>query len=227
MGVLPDPTGVVLAGHGLLALLLAAISDAAESETLSDGDLRRRLELALTAGNPEDDHILEVLSQADELLRHHAEQLHRAYTEAGAQRMDIGVPSLRDLVAEPPSWIERYLDFVDRLRATPAVSRELLQTSELACFEALMGGNAWTSPAFDHLFTPEHRNLLSVAMEALREICGESIASRLTPLASLPFDRHAPALPDRRGPTAPKTTTDVPASPLARNPQAQPPSPST
>jgi hypothetical protein len=218
MGVLPDPAGLVLAGHALTALVLAALCDAAQAETLPNADLRRRLELALTAGNPDDDHVLEVLGQADELFRHHVELLHRAYVESGGKRVDVEIPSLRDLVAEPPPWVERYTDLVDRLRANPAVARDLPQTTELACFDALLGANAWKAAAFDHLFTAEHRNLLMVAAGVLREIAGEPISDRLGTLASLPFDRRPPALPDRRRPADASASKAFPV-PLARDPK--------
>jgi hypothetical protein len=198
MGVLPDPAGVILAGHALTALIVAALQDAAQAETLPNAELRKRLELAITTGNPDDEHILEVLEQADELFRHHVEQIHRGYVDQGAPRINFDLPSLRALVAEPPPWIERYMDLVTRLRGNPAIARDLGQTTELACFEALVGGTAWKASAFDHLFTPEHRNLLLVAVGMLREVSGAQVADRLATLASLPFDRHAPSLPDRR-----------------------------
>lgn len=220
-GVLPDPAGVILAGHALTALLIAAITDAARAETLPNADLRRRLELATTTGNPDDEQVLEVLGQADELLRHHVEKLHRAYTETGSQRVPIEMPSLRDLVAQPPRWLERYIDLVERLRANPSIARDLLQTAELACFDALVGGNAWKAPAFDHLFTPEHRNLLLIAVRMLGEIAGEAIGERLGDLGSMPFDRVAPSLPDRSRAASPDTSKSARA-PLAQGEKTKP-----
>lgn len=220
MGVLPEPMGLVLAGHALTALVLAALIDAAQSETLPNADLRRRLELALTTGSAEDDHILEVLSKADELFRHQVEQIHSAYVDSGAQRLPIELASLRQLVSEPPPWTERYLDLVERLRGNPAIARDLPQTLELVCFDMLLGGGAGKAEAFDHLFTAEHRNLLMVAVQMLREIAGKLLAERLDAVAKIPFDRVPPTVPDRRRSSSfPATSTEPAALAL---PEAEP-----
>jgi hypothetical protein len=200
IAVLPEPAGTVLAGHALIALLVASITDAGRSETVPDAALRRGLEIALATGSPDDEHVLEVLARADEVMRHQIALLQRAYSEAGASHVDFEPPSLRDSVSQSPAWIDRYMDLVQRLRANPSAAHTLLQTAELACFDAILGGNAWRAEAFDHLFTPEHRNLLRAAAATVSEIGGRALGDRLDALSKLPFDRSPPAVPDRRRP---------------------------
>lgn len=89
------------------------------------------------------------------------------------------------------------MDFVARLRANPVVARELLQTAELACFEAILGGSAWKAPAFAHLFTAEHRGLLLVSLRCLRQVGGEQVALPLERLVDLPFHAGLGQLADR------------------------------
>jgi hypothetical protein len=98
--------------------------------------------------------------------------------------------------------------------------RDLLQTAELGVFEALVGGDAWQAPAFDHLFTPEHRNLLTVALRLLSDILGEPLADRLGGLSQLLFDRAAPMVPDRR---VPPESRDEEASPTLAQEENQDP----
>ncbi|HEV8653824.1 MAG TPA: hypothetical protein VG276_31615 [Actinomycetes bacterium] len=214
-GILPDPTGKIIAGHALVGLLVAAVTDAQALDALPPQRLQQRLELALTVGNPEDTSILEVLAAADELLGHLVEQVHARYVERGAIRLDVSVPNLRELIADPPPWIPRYLDLLDALRANPAVARDLPQTAELACFDALVGDTNYESRAFDHLFTAEHRQLLRLAVQMLRDVAGPLLVGRLNGLANINFDRVAPALPERRG-TAPTHPSEPPE--LAREP---------
>jgi hypothetical protein len=138
-GVLPVPTRQVLARHALQTLALAALQDATLLDAQPVAHVRRRIELALTVGDPEDDHVLSVLGRADQLVGRLVEGIHRAYIDAGADRIDLAVPSLRELVADSPAWVSRYIDVAQRMRANPAVSRQLPQTIELACFDALLG----------------------------------------------------------------------------------------
>ncbi|HLW17155.1 MAG TPA: hypothetical protein VKV69_07350, partial [Actinomycetota bacterium] len=216
----PEPAGAVLAGHALTALVLAGLIHAGWSETVPNPELRRRLEMAVTTGNPDDDHILDVLSRADDLLGHHVEQIHRSYVDAGARRLSYDVPALRELVAEAPNWMDRYIDLVERLRGNATIARDLLQTTELVCFDALPGGAAWSAPAFDHLFTGEHRNLLLVALGTLAEVAGKELSGRLDKISKIPFDRVKPSVPDRRRGSSPPhpSAADVP---LALNPQPE------
>ena len=162
--------------------------------------LQRRLEAFLTVGGEGQTDVLEVLGAADRLVAHYVEQLHKKYASNGALRQELPFPSLRTLVSQPPGWLPRYLDLVVELRGNPTIGRDVLQTAELACFDAIVGDSAYLSTAFDHLFTAEHRQLLRVAVRTLREIIGLSLADGLgSELAKVQFDRRAPALPDRRG----------------------------
>lgn len=199
-GVLPEPTRTIVAAHALQSLVLAALADASRLDTTALPEIKRRIELALTVGSPDDDHVLQVLRGADVLLERVVESVHRRYMSGGAERQHVQVPSLRGLVAEPPEWTDRYLAFVQRLRMNPQVARDLLQTAELACFDALLGDTAYTSRAFDHLFTPEHRHLLMAAVRSLADIAGAHLPEALAGIDDLQFDRAAPALPDRTAP---------------------------
>lgn len=114
------------------------------------------------------------------------------------ERHSMSIPSLKSLVSEAPRWVPRYIDFLEAMRANPVVARDLPQTAELACFDALLGDKNYLAPSFDHLFTPEHRQMLRVAVRTLREIAGAVVADRLAGLSSINFERTAPALPDRR-----------------------------
>ncbi|BBX94142.1 hypothetical protein H5U98_22785 [Mycolicibacterium boenickei] len=196
-GVLPEPASQVLAGHALLALILAATRDAGQIDSLGQTELRARRIRALTTGDENDVFLLPLLERADSLVRYYQEKTHRAYTAAGADAIRIDVPSLRDAIAQPPPYIDDYMDFVARLRANPVVARELLQTAELACFEAILGGSAWKAPAFAHLFTAEHRGLLLVSLRCLRQVGGEQVALPLERLVDLPFHAGLGQLADR------------------------------
>ena len=65
----------------------------------------------------------------------------------------------------------------------------MLQTTELAVFEAMVGGEAHETPAFDHLFTPDHRYFLNVARRCLADIAGATVADTLLPALDLNFER--------------------------------------
>lgn len=198
-GVIPQPTRSVLAGHAFLGLLVAALQHAADLDTLRLADLGVRLKRAMATGNPDDDHVLEVLGRADALMEHSFERIHEQYTkESGSARKEVALPRLRDLVEGTPDWLDVYLDLVERLRANPSVAHSTLQTAELVCFDALMGDSAWEAEAFDHLFTAEHQQLLLIALRVFRASGGDQLADCLGKIAKLSFDRVAPAAPDRR-----------------------------
>ncbi|MFD8495812.1 hypothetical protein [Amycolatopsis sp. NPDC059657] len=196
-GVVPNPTGLILASHALIALLLAAIRDASRLDVVPAGDLQERVARAVTLGDPDNSQILAILSQADELVQHQVRRIHDSYTKVGATRQDIAVTSLKSIVAEPPAWLDRYIDLVTKLRANPAIARDLVQTAELACFDARCGDHAYAEAAFDHLYTPEHRYLLVTAIKVLRDIVGNQLADSVGEFDDLDFSRAAPTIPDR------------------------------
>ncbi|MGA5304612.1 hypothetical protein ACPCHT_32205 [Nucisporomicrobium flavum] len=196
-GIVPNPTALVLAGHALITLLLAAIRDASRLDVVPAADLRERVSRSVTIGDPDNSQILSVLSQADELVQHQVRRIHDAYRAVGAIQQEIAVTSLKAIVAEPPAWLDHYIDLVTRLRANPAIARDLVQTAELACFDALCGDTAYAEPAFDHLFTPEHRYLLIASAKVLREITGDQLADAIGEIGNMNFRRAAPAVPDR------------------------------
>lgn len=199
-GVLPNPTRFVLAGHAVIALLVAALADAGTLDEMTPDDLLERTRRALVTGNPDDDQVMGILARADELMTYSAERLHVAYQDAGSKRLQVSVPSLVDAVATPPTWVPFYVDLVEKLRANPATARQMLQTVELAVFEGLVGGTAHEAPAFDHLFGSQHHYLLNVATRCLSEIAGASIADALQPALALNFRRGSLSNVDRDQP---------------------------
>lgn len=207
-GSLPSPASHILSGHALVALLAAGTVDAGRLDHVTPTGLRQRLQRALTTGDPEDSSLLEMLERADAVLQHVADRTHRAYVEAGAEPIKIGVPSLRETIAAAPAYLDDYLDFVQRLRMNPLVACDLLQTAELLCFDALVGGSAWRTPAFARLFTAEHQGLLLVAVRCLRSVAGAQIASALDSVAGLFATVASATVPDRRNsPETPESST--------------------
>jgi len=196
-GVLPEPTRTVLAGHALIALVVAALADASKLDEISATELLERTRRALITGNADNQQVVSVLTRADELVAYSLERVHAAYQSAGAKRQSVDFPSLAATVTAPPAWAPRYVDLAERLRANPGVGRQMLQTAELAAFEALVGGKAHLAPAFDHLFTAEHRYLLNVALRCLGDIAGGALADALAPTLDLDFTRGGPIRGDR------------------------------
>jgi hypothetical protein len=212
-GALPRPSADILAAHALQTLVLAALQDAADWDTLPIEQLRRRTELALTVGSPDDDHVLTVLGVADRVMRQVVEDLHVAYGELGVPRVGNEVPNLRDVVTTAPTWLERYIDLVTRLRSLSGVARELTQTVELTCFDALLGDHAYESAAFDHLFTPEHKSLATACVRMLGDIAGPQLVHPLTAITDVNFNRSAPPLPDRTAASTHPVSTEQRISP--------------
>jgi hypothetical protein len=199
----PAPLDIVLGGHALIAMLLAATSDAQSLDYNSRAALESRVQRAVTVG---EGNVLQVLIQADAYIEHAVQEIHDGYERAGVARVETPIEGLRQIVEEPPAWIARYLDFVEALRANVSVASELAQTAELSVFEGLVGGKAHLYTAFDHLFTPEHRQLLRLAVLALEEIAGPLVTAGLRDIsAKAVFDRVPRSIPDRRG--APTVST--------------------
>lgn len=186
-GVLPEPAAQVLAGHSLIAVVLAGIRDAGRLDQLGERELYGRLERALTLGDENDVYLLPLLERADAFVQWAQDRTHRAYTAQGAERLQIDFMSLRDAVARPPEYLDGYMDFVIRMRSNPLVAQQLLQSVELLCFDALLGGISWRAPAFEFLFTPEHRGLILVALRCVRSIAGSQIYESLRRIQDLPY----------------------------------------
>lgn len=198
-GVLPEPAGTVLAGHALVCFLLATLQDAGRLNEVRPIDIESRLHRAISLGDPDDSFVLPLLERADALLQHIQERTHRTYIANGAEPLRIDVPSLRDAVLEKPPFLHEYSELVSRLRASSQVARELLQTAELASFDALLGGESWRAPGFAHLFSADHRALLRVAVRCLNSITGNVVAEQLDRVLRLPYrNGHAQGL-ERRG----------------------------
>ncbi|MBI1379237.1 MAG: hypothetical protein GC157_17425 [Frankiales bacterium] len=211
-GTLPEPTDVVVAGHALVDLLIAACEDARHLDQVGRLELEARVMRGHMTGDPDDQHTLEVIASANKLMRYYLEQVHQAYVDSGITRRDVDVPDLGSVVAAPAPWVGRYADLVEALRNNGRIAADILQTAELACFDALAGDTNYQARAFDHLFTPEHRQMLRLAVRVLREVSGPAIADRLGGLNDLDFERSAPAVPDRQVPAKATATAATEAT---------------
>lgn len=194
-GALPEPASTVLSGHALIAVLLAAIQDAATLDIRTSRELRNMLEDEIQAS---DSTIIPVLERADELMRHVAKRIHRSYTAAGAEPISVNIPSMQKAILAPLPYLDDYVDLVERIRANPTIARDLLQTAELICFEFFLGGSAWQTPAFGHLFTAEHKGLLLVAHRCLGMIAGQQVASYISRIHDVPVYPGSAEVPNRR-----------------------------
>lgn len=193
-GALPEPAATVIAGHALFAIVLAAIQDAGTLDARTPRELRAAREQELVTSDPT---LFSLLDRADDLFRHVLARVHRSYVDAGAEPINVKVPSLRDSIVRPLPYLDDYVDLVERLRSTPMITRDLLQTTEMACFEVLLGGEAWKSPAFGHLFTAEHKGLLLVALRCLSRVAGTQVAEYLSGLQDLKVFAGQVGVPDR------------------------------
>lgn len=191
-GALPEPAATVLAGHALFAIVLAGIQDAGTLDARTPAELRTAREQDLI-----DPTLFSLFDRADDLIRYAVSRVHRAYVGQGAEPLQVSTPSLRESIARPLPYLNDYIDFVERLRANPTIARDLLQTTELACFEVLLGGEAWKEPAFGHLFTAEHKGLLLVALRCLTSIAGAQVGDSLAGLHNLNVFGGQIGVPDR------------------------------
>jgi hypothetical protein len=212
-GALPEPAATVLAGHALFAIVLAAIQDAGTLDARTPRELRRAREQELVTSDPT---LFSLLDRADDLVRHVLARVHRSYVDAGAEPISVNVPSLRESIVRPLPYLDDYVDLVERLRSNPTIARDLLQTTEMACFDVLLGGEAWKSPAFGHLFTAEHKGLLLVALRCLSRVAGTQAAEYLSALQDLNVFAGRVGVPDRSaapqrpsGPIAPVESTST------------------
>lgn len=207
--VLPEPAGKVVAADAMTALLLAALRAAGRLDSLGSDGVRREIEDGLTTGDPHDRHVLKVVDIADALLREQLSQVHRAYVESGARPLELSYPSLREVVASTPSWLPRFMDLAERCRSRTTIATQLLQVSDLVLYDALAGGVSWQAAAFDHLFTPQHRQLLLVCFDVF-SLVAPHLACRLKEIQDIRFDRTSAPVPDRRGhPSVPKNQSQA------------------
>jgi hypothetical protein len=195
---LPDLVGRAVSGHALNALVVAALRHSHEFSQLSVDAFRARLEIALSTGSPFGGRMQSTLAVADRLYGLISERIHDAYVQAGALRQNVDVPAVSELAINVPTWVPQYMDFLEALALNPSVARDLLQTVELSCFDALMEETAHKERAFDHLFTPEHRQLLRLAVRTLGNIAGEHTVRPLDGLEGVSYDRSAPSITERR-----------------------------
>lgn len=198
--VLPHEAGLVVAGHSLVGVVFAALRVASWLDSIPSSEAATLIARGVTAGDTHDTRSLELLESADAYYQAGIQSLHADYVDGGAKRSSVDVPPLAPQIREPPDWLGRFVDLAERLRANAPISRLILQTLELAVFDALAGDDAWKVPAFDHLFTPEHKNLVVVAQTTLEAIIGTALANHVKGVGELPYDRTPPALPDRRTP---------------------------
>lgn len=199
-GVLPDAAGIVVTGHGLVALLFAALRMAADLDATPSSEVRRRLEVGWVTGDPADTQVIKVLQAADDFFAHQASKIHEVYVAEGAQRLKLPFESAKDSILDAPLWGDRLMDLAERFRDTSAVARELPQTVELGVFDALLGDSNWKAEAFDTLFSLEHKQLLVATLQLYEEMVGSEAAKYINGLTDLPFDRSSPRLSDRTMP---------------------------
>jgi hypothetical protein len=192
--VLPDPLGPLVAGHALQALVTAAMRAGGRIDSAGSRGTRHEIELGLGTGDPYDRQLLRVAEMADILLREELGEVHRAYRLSGAPAIERTVPSVRSAMLHTPGWLSNFMDLAERLRRRSPIARQLLQTIDLAVFDALLGGTAWRAPAFDILFGREHRQALAIAIACLAKAV-PSLAAHLESILDLPFNRaDTPAL---------------------------------
>lgn len=187
-----------ISGHALTALIVAAMKHSHEFSQLSTEEFQNRIEVALSTGSPTGGRVQNALVAADRLYEALTERIHEAYVQAGALRQEVALPAVSQLAIHVPNWVPQYMNFLEALALNPSVGRDLLQTVELACFDALLGENAHEERAFDHLFTPEHRQLLRFAVRTLGDIAGAHIVKPLDDLEGIDFGRSAPSITERR-----------------------------
>jgi len=200
LGVLPDAAGTIVAGHGLVALLFATIRMAADLDASPSGEVRRRLEVGWTTGDPADTQVIKVLQAADDFYAHQVSRVHEAYVDEGAKRLRLSLESASDSILDLPPWSDRLMDLAERFRDSSTVARELPQTVELGVFDALVGDSNWKAEAFDSLFSLEHKQLLVATLQLYEDLAGHDVAKYISGLTDLPFDRSAPRMSDRTTP---------------------------
>jgi len=196
-GALPDPASTILAGHALFAIVLAGVQDAATLDGRTPQELRAGLARDLISSEPA---LYALLDRADDLMRHIVARIHRSYVAGGAEPVGSTVPSLKESILRPLPFLDDYVDFVQRLRANPTIARDLLQTTELACFDVILDDDGWKSPSFGHLFTAEHKGLLLVALRCLESVAGGQVAIPLRGLHQLKVFAGQQGIPDRSAP---------------------------
>lgn len=194
--VLPRAAEGTVVSHALVALTLASVRTAGRLDSLGMDHARALIENGVISGNPHDDSLLRIASLADALMRDQLDRLHRRYTDSGAKREVYEPPSMRDAIATTPDWLDRFMDLAVRMRARPSIARDLPQLAQLICFDALMGDQHWKAPAFGHMFTIEHRQLLNMTIELLREIL-DSDLEVLAKIHSIEFTNLNPETDDR------------------------------
>ena len=190
----------MVAGHSLIALLLAALETGSRLDVMPLSEIRRNMEIGWMTGEPGDTQILRVLEAADQLFTHQARSIHDAYVREGAVEIPIDVELASESIRQNPPWTDRFLDLAQRLRSNGEVGRTLPQTAELAVFDAMLGDSNWEAAAFDRLFTIQHRQLLGVAVETLEAVVGEQVVKGLNGMLDLPYDRSGSLVPERSTP---------------------------
>jgi hypothetical protein len=205
--VLPRPVEGTIVSHALVALCLASIRTAGRLDSLGIEHARALIENGVMSGNPHDGSILRIASLADALMNDQLDRLHRKYTAAGAQRIQFEPPSIRETIGSTPEWLDRFMDLAVRMRARAAVARDIAQLAQLVCFDALMGDQHWTAPAFQHLFTIEHRQLLNLAIDLLRDIL-DSDLDVLAKVQKIEFANLNPEIADRSAAFQPSSKSD-------------------
>lgn len=194
--ILPRVTCGVVMTNALQALSMAALRTASQFDALGQERTKNMIESGVTTGSPHIAKSLNLAKSIDDFLHDQIELVHKTYVAAGTNRQKVDMVSIQQILKTPLPWIDRFMDLAFRCRARPDLGRNLPRVIQIACFDALFRDINWKAPAFDHLFTPEHRQLVIVTLNTLEEIIGSNIEV-LHNLRRLPFERNVESIKDR------------------------------
>lgn len=197
---LPQPLSTLVAAHALCSLISCTSRLAGTLASHSVEEVRELVYYGVTTGRPDGHHVVGALTAADAYYEHYLSALNRPVRRHRSDESRI--PSVVSELLKEPEWIDRLLDAIERYRARPEVARGLPQTADLVGYDALLGGDAWTAPSFDHLFTVEHKQLVVVTTQLLRTIIGPTLLDPLIRIQDLRFDRSPSPAPERYLPFA-------------------------
>ncbi len=195
---LPEPAKTMIAAYALSALVVALTRLGGKLNQYTAEEIRILTLYGLTTGRPDGQHVVRALEAADAYYQHHMSGFRRDIRSDRSD--DITIPSVvQEIVREPP-WMDRLIDAVERFRARGNIARTLPLTVDLVAFDGLLGDVNWQAPAFDHLFTIEHKQLVLVSLRLLEHIVGPALIEPLKAVETFAFNRVPAAVPDRHTP---------------------------
>lgn len=182
------------------ALVVAALRLGGSLARLSPRALATDLEARLIAPGRDPRQVLELIRIADAYADSLVRDAHDAYAATGVRRVDIPHPSIAEALRPERPWIERMIDLCERFQARPDLAKDLPQVVSLAAMDGAIGGRPYKAPAFDHLFTIEHRQMLAVVADVLRAMGFQMLDTALAEVLRLGFGRGPGLAPARREP---------------------------